>query len=305
MFKEHVFPAKQDSGRRAGGRAATSLLRSTVIALLLFSTRAVRAQQDCCTPDATARIAAASSFIEIAGIKLGTPAKEAVAILQAHEPKVSIEPPAIIHVDLLPGVDFVTGLGAGTLDSGGPGNRKLLEEVQLALTPPPSEPVVWGISYRAVYPSNARPTCAGTIAQLRNVYGPESGTTKAGSIIQELYGVETVDAYWVFDAAGKLLPEKDAAEFYRFCAEYSPGVKVTLTDTSFVSGRGEWREPRAQNNCGNNTVVTAAWDPTEPSMGELKGLIRNLKIEGANGLLHRSSYEATYAMEVQAARRSR
>ena len=283
-------------------------LPSIVVALLLCPEGVfpVSAQQeDCCTLESTARIADAAGFVEIAGVKLGTSAKQVVEILQKRQPALSIQPPAIIHVDPLVGVDFVTGFDAGTLDSGGPRNATLLEEIQVALTQPPSDPAVWGISYQVRYLPQTRPTYANTLAELRKRYGPESGTTDVGGVAEQIFGVETLDAYWVFDASGKLLAEQDAAQFYRFCAEYSSGVKVTLSDTSFLKGRGEWVEPRGRINCGNNTLVTARWDPSEPSMGEPKGFVKNLKIEGANGLLHRSAYEATYAMELQAGRGSR
>src|ERR1041384_5596855 len=41
--------------------------------------------EDCCTAQATARIAGAAGFIEIAGIKLGSSAEEVVAAFKAYK----------------------------------------------------------------------------------------------------------------------------------------------------------------------------------------------------------------------------
>jgi hypothetical protein len=71
-----------------------------------------------------------------------------------------------------------------------------------------------------MYPPNARPTVENTIAALRKKYGPESGSMETRPVQLSVWGVDMIDAYWVFDADGKQLPPKEASDFFKACSDY-------------------------------------------------------------------------------------
>ena len=55
------------------------------------------------TPEATAKIAAKAGFLDVVGIKLGVPLKDALAAVKAYNPNIKMEPQHKLEFEALPG----------------------------------------------------------------------------------------------------------------------------------------------------------------------------------------------------------
>lgn len=240
---------------------------------------------DCCTPETTARIAANAGFVDVVGIKLGMPVKEAVAAIKKHNPKLQTGTSAgsSYRFDLLPNVNFVDSVKAM---GQGPS-----EVIDLYLTMPPNQDVVWFVSRSIDYDGDTRPTVANVIAALREKYGPEDGSMRDKS----LTGTgDLMDAYWVFDANGKKVSTQQAKGYVAVCAGHD-GPDLNHLRQPPVPNR--WM--RNNINCGEITMVFANWTPTSAMTGP-PGLVLQVMIRAYNNQLHRSAFEASQAMILQA-----
>jgi hypothetical protein len=158
------------------------------------------------TPEGTAKIAAKAGFLEVVGIKLGMPAKEAVEALKAHNAGFKPGPITLREYEALPGVLMTPVLYAP--NPGGP-NATSGDDFNLLLTFAPNEAFVWGIVRNMGFGTNeTRPPVDKTLAGLRQKYGPESA---------KQWGANRL--IWIYDADGKQVMGPQAMDIYTQCSQ--------------------------------------------------------------------------------------
>jgi len=157
------------------------------------------------TPEGTAKIAAKAGFLEVLGIKLGMPAKEAVEAMKAHNAAFKVTPITLRQYEALPGVVMTPVLYAP--NPGGP-NATSGDDFNLLLTFAPNEAFVWGIVRNMGFSTNERPPVDKTLAGLRQKYGPESA--KQGGANRLI---------WIYDAEGKQVMGPQAMDIYTQCSQ--------------------------------------------------------------------------------------
>jgi hypothetical protein len=156
------------------------------------------------TPEGTAKISAKAGFLDVVGIKLGMPAKEAVAALQAHNAGFKPYPITLREYEALPGVVMTPVLQAP--NPAGP-NATSGDDFTLALTYAPNEAFVWGIVRNMGFGLvEERPTVENTLAGLRQKYGQES-TREGDSRLR-----------WIYDGEGKQVMGQQAMDIQRQCS---------------------------------------------------------------------------------------
>lgn len=240
------------------------------------------AAEDCCTPEATAKIAAKAGFVDVVGIKLGMPVKDAVAVIKKHNQKLHVSTPNPMRFKSLPNVTFAASVTAQVMDG------KPFESIQLSVTMPPNEEVVWYVKREVHFEGDAKPSEANVLASLRQKYGQEHGR------MDPINTQPLSQLYWMFDANGKPVPEQQAKQIIRHCG--LPNNQSDLAEVS-VSNPKRWIENNI--NCGEVTMVTANGQLTVPGAGT-PGSVSRLLVVAYNGLLHRSGFEASHAMIWQA-----
>lgn len=156
------------------------------------------------TPEGTAKIAAKAGFLDVVGIKLGMPAKEAVAALHAHNAGFKPYPITLREYEALPGVVMTPVLYAP--NPGGP-NATSGDDFNLVLTYAPSEAFVWGIVRNMGFGRvEERPTVENTLAGLRQKYGQESVKESDSRLI------------WIYDAQGQQVMGQNAIDIRKQCS---------------------------------------------------------------------------------------
>ena len=143
---------------------------------------------------------------DVIGVRPGMSVEEALAIVKRHNPQLGVYPRP--GMSLLPGTQFVDGVNTRTDNQS--------EDIELSVAMAPNPKVVWGITRSVSYPPDARPTVANIIAALRQKYGKEDGTLQSAASAQ-VVGVELLDAFWVFDDAGKRAPPQAARSYAEQC----------------------------------------------------------------------------------------
>jgi hypothetical protein len=198
-----------------------------------------------------------------------------------------VNAPSPFRFDLLPNVGFVDLMNLRT-------NEASQEAVDLFLTMPPNQEFIWYVSRSINYDGDARPTAANVLTSLRQKYGQEDGSMMAPQVAKS-YGVESIDAYWVFDANGKKVAPPQAKGYAANCTQ---GFENSdLTPLKLPPNPNQW--VRNNINCGEVTMVFANWQPTMPMNGP-PGLVLRLQVRAYNSLLHRSAFEASQALMQQA-----
>jgi hypothetical protein len=265
-----------------------------VFAMSVHTTEVTFAAENCCTPDATAKIAARAGFVDIAGIKLGMPAKDAMAALKTHNAKLQTHTSSPMTFDLLPNVRFVESGGAQY--SSGNGES---EAISLHFTMTPNPQTVWRILRAVNYEGDGRPAAANVIAALRQKYGPEDGSMNSPQVVKS-FGVELIDAYWVFDANGKKVTSQQAKMFMQNCGPNQVGDETQDVMRLQLPPKPDYWVRRG-TDCGDITLVVANWQPTSPGgMQGPAGLVLRLQVEAVSHPLHRSAFIATERMVRQA-----
>jgi len=169
---------------------------------------------DCCTPEATSKMAGSAGFVDILGIKPGMTADQAIAALKAVNPNFKIE---IMRSQA--NWDYMAGL---TEDSRtdpkklwaygiqamapvtGPGAP---ETIFVSLTAPPNPPLVYGVARNYVsFRQGAMPTIENLVAGLRKKYGEEN-----------YYEPTAVELQWVFDTQGQPVSGRPGREIATHC----------------------------------------------------------------------------------------
>jgi type II secretory pathway pseudopilin PulG len=157
------------------------------------------------TPEGTAKIAAKAGFLEVVGIKLGMPVKDAVEALKSHNGGFKSGPITLREYEALPGVVMTPVLYAP--NPAGP-NATSGDDFNLLITYPPNEAFVWGIVRNMGFGTNAtRPPLENTLAGLRQKYGPESTRQVNSRLI------------WIYDANGQQVMGQQAMDIYNQCSQ--------------------------------------------------------------------------------------
>jgi len=173
---------------------------------LVLSNVKPQPSQDFGTPEGTAKIAAKAGFLDVVGIKLGMPAKEAVDALKAYNAGFKPTPNTLYEYEALPGVvmtpELVAPNPAGPTASAG-------DYFNLFITYAPNEALLWGIVRNLGFGrENDRPTVENTLAGLRKKYGPES--------TRQLGGERLI---WIYDAQGQQVTGAKANDIYSKCSQ--------------------------------------------------------------------------------------
>ena len=240
------------------------------------------AADDCCTPEATRTIAAKAGFVDVVGIKLGMPVKEAMAAIKKHNQRLQVSTPNPMRFKSLPNVTFAANVNAQVMDG------KPFESIQLSVTMPPNEDVVWYVKRMVEFEGDAKPSEANVLASLRQKYGQEHGR------MDPINTQPLSQLYWMFDANGKPVPEQQAKQIIRHCM-----LSNNQSDLAEVSVSTPKRWIVNNINCGEVTMVTANGQLTVPGAGT-PGSVSRLLVVAYNELLHRSAFEASHAMIWQA-----
>ena len=159
------------------------------------------------TPEGTAKIAAKAGFLDVVGVKLGMPVKDALAALKAHNGNLKLEPITMPGYEALPGV-IMTPVFASLRNTAKSADEGI-EYVNLLTTFAPNEAFVWGVTRQVIFGTEAsRPTLDNTLAGLKKKYGPESLRYTDTRLI------------WVYDTQGRQVMGPPAKEIYNLCATH-------------------------------------------------------------------------------------
>ena len=157
------------------------------------------------TPEGTAKIAAKAGFLEVVGIKLGMPVKDAQSALKAFNAGYNAGPITLREYEALPGVVMTPVLHAP--NPGGP-NATNGDDFNLLITYAPNEAYVWGVVRNMGFGTNAtRPPVDSTVAGLRQKYGPESAQQPGATRL-----------IWIYDAQGQQVTGQKALDIYNTCS---------------------------------------------------------------------------------------
>ena len=221
---------------------------------------------DCCTPQATAKIAASAGYLDIVGIKLGMPAKQALEAMKADNPAFKIESQKVEFY-----WDCATKRGCNSTGEKKQWISSIIGEVaqteakgsetlEAQLTLPPNSPVVDYLSRTVVFPKNATPTIDNVLAGLRKKYGPPTSTQPIG--ISQLK--------WLFDSQGHLIDASRAMKLSVGSCE--PGTAIPVFNAPGAGYRG--KTPVSDGSCvaAGVAVVTAQVSSTTTG-GNLAGSV--------------------------------
>jgi hypothetical protein len=158
------------------------------------------------TPEGTAKIAAKAGFLEVVGIKLGLPVKEAQDALKAYNAGYKTTPITLYEYEALPGVVMTPVLRA--TNPAGP-DATSGDDFTLFVTYQPNEAFLWGIVRNMGFGTNAtRPPVDNTLAGVRQKYGPESTRQPGGDRL-----------IWIYDAQGQQVMGQKAMDIYNQCSQ--------------------------------------------------------------------------------------
>jgi hypothetical protein len=221
---------------------------------------------DCCTPQATAKLAASAGYLDIVGIKLGMPAKQALEAMKADNPAFKIE---------LQNVDFYWDCATKRVcDLSGQKKQwpsaikgevarteaKGSETLEAHLTLPPNSQVVSYLSRTVIFPNNATPTIDNVLAGLRKKYGAPTYSQPIG--IPQLK--------WFFDSQGHLLDEGRATKLGVGACQ--PGDSMPIFDVAGTGYRGKTAVSMGQCESAGVAIVMAQVSPTTTG-GNMAGLV--------------------------------
>lgn len=226
---------------------------------------------------------------DVLGVRPGMSLEEAIGIVKRHNPKLEVYPRSGSS-GLLPGVVFSDGVNMRNFNQS--------ENIDLMAAMEPNAKVVWGIRRGVVYAEEGRPTVTNIIAALRQKYGKEDGSLQHPASVQAA-GVELLDAYWLFDDAGKRIAPAAAREYAQLCRQtHLPGqdpLALAQANRATLLVPGGVR-------CDRWTFIQAQWQPTPAGAGMTPGLALNMSITLGNGALHGKTYAASVTMVENAAR---
>jgi hypothetical protein len=250
------------------------------------------------TSEATAKIAAKSGFIDVVGVKLGTPLKGALDQLMAHNPNLAMEPLAMPSYEALPGVVMTPLLMSkkGTNTS----SNEEKEFVGLLVTEAPSEPVVWGMWREVSYEKEVnRPTIETIMAGLRKKYGQESVKDVGNRLI------------WMYDAQGQQVPTAKANEVMNKCAStwsVSPSMPLSQMQWGYFNRQivggyfyASYGKDHMNGICRSHSHVVAEYMAPTPLGKTSPPLVANVKVVAMNRQLEASGVTASHALLIREA----
>jgi hypothetical protein len=216
----------------------------------------------------TAKVAVSAGKYDVLGIKLGMPAKEAMAILKAHG-QFQVTPETIKY-DFLPApmTYGVMAANAIVVKNGGhafPGSEKLY----FLVTMPPNQPVISKISRYLLFSKDTAPTADSLVADLTKKYG----TPSYDSHPKDLYYTGYRELFWVDDAQGKRLlnqshPSGGYSEQINNCRSVStfsfpganpadPNIQVDSVQIKRELEQGYTTQYPQMYACANLTIIYA------------------------------------------------
>jgi len=261
------------------------------------------------TAEATAKIAKSVGKNDIIGIKLGMPAKEAAAVLQARGLQVK---PETLKYSALP--DPLThGLYAVNQvvlrNSGLPPNA---EKIYVTLTMPPNQQVVSKINRFLMFSKETVPTQQVLAADLVKKYGPV--TYDAGPGALNPGGVR--DMLWIEDPHGtrlKTISQQDLANC-RTLETFSSGkdpfsslpagsdILPDMSTRRHLLEHGYTNPAIYTSGCGDYTIIHARLFYAYPLGISSPDVVGGLLVVMGNKPLDRSATDATHKYLIEAAK---
>jgi hypothetical protein len=233
-----------------------SLLQSIfATVMLLAAVQNVSADEECCTPAITAKIAAATGYVDIVGIKLGMPAQQALDLMKADNPAFNTRmdkrdidmqyATTRVRSPVPKKQQWVFAIQSATSPDAAGG----AESIEADLTLPPTTQVVDYLSRAVTFPKNATPTVDNIIAGLKQKYGAPTWFQPIGS----------PQLKWLFDSQGQLLTLAQMNKIGFNC----DAVTATPTiDPPATGYRGKQSVTEARCEKAGVTVVKAEISPT-------------------------------------------
>ena len=216
----------------------------------------------------TSKVAVSAGKYDVLGIKLGMPAKEAMAVLKTHGQYQTS--PDTIKYDFLPSpmTYGVTAANAVVVRQGD--GRPDSEKIYLMLTMPPNQPVITKISRYLMFSKETAPTAESLVADLIKKYGAPSYDSK----LKDLYASPGYrELYWVDDAQGhRLLNQIGSGGAYtdqinncRSVSTFSyaarniadPGIQVDSVRVKQALEQGYTTQYNGIFGCANLTMIYA------------------------------------------------
>lgn len=250
------------------------------------------------TPEATAKIATRAGFIDVVGIKLGTPLKAVLDALKAHNPNLTMEPLTMPSYEALPGV-VMTPLLSSKKNTNTSSNEEK-EYVGLLVTEAPTEPFVWGMWREVSYEKEEnRPTIETITAGLRKKYGQESVKDVSNRLI------------WMYDAQGQQVPMAKANEVMAKCASaWTVSLTMPISQLQWgyfnrqiVGGyfHGSYGKDHLNGLCQSYAHVVAEYMAQAPMGKTSPPLVANVKVVAMNRQLEVSGVTASHALLIREA----
>ena len=168
---------------------------------------------------------AAQQLPDIAGVRLGMPAREGFAALQAKHPKVKLD----TYAYPLPTIDkpVLYGFSLGFSPVMQPDER-----IAVQLTLPPEKQAVWKVRRLVGKQKIFR---ANLIASLREKYGKEAAGAQNGTLVSDA-DKDAHELWWIFDGQGH--PGKFPSAYQSAYMCFDPASK---NDQTTFYGDPEWR----------------------------------------------------------------
>jgi len=258
-----------------------------------FLSEIPQASVDFGTPEATAKIAAKAGFIDVVGVKLGTPLKGALDTLKAHNSNLTMDPSLTMPpYEALPGV-VMTPLFISKKNTNTSGPEK--ESLGLLVTMAPNEPFVWGVIRELWYEKeDSRPTTETMVAGLRQKYGPESFKDVSNRLI------------WIYDTQGQQMTEAKAKDVTSRCGSvWNAGVgisggalRVGDFDQKVLEGyyHGSYGKDPSNGLCHSYSSLQAEFMSQQPIGKISPPLVVNVKVSARNRQLEVSGVTASHTL---------
>jgi len=211
------------------------------------------------TPEETAKLAAAAGKYDIAGMKLGTPLKEAMQALKAHNPKLQMKKDTIKY-DVLGG-ELLFGLTFTSPE----------ERFIFGLTMPPNPIVVSKLARTLTFTKETAPTQQTLVEALIKKYGPPSYDNGPNQFndtnLRIINWLDDADGSRMKDEDGRMcttsqsftgMPERTAE-----AAQMQPSGVGMLLESRWALGQGDVCETRRmvqarlQRCCQRQNILAA------------------------------------------------
>jgi hypothetical protein len=227
--------------------------------------------------------------LDIVGIKLGMPVKDAMLALKADNAQLTITPftfrPEGFASELLLTVKgdqaFAPGANYGVERAG--------ESVEILFTLPPNAEVVWGVKREYTFATKERPSPENVLDALRKKYGPETVPPDPNNPSKYMA--------WVYDAQGKPMgPEGKALNTTCGGLAETHFNGDSLTRNEILAGQK--KPPQCDSIIiVNANLLASRLDQSNPQLA-----VNFLRVHITDGPRHRAATDATRAMSLNAAK---